>query len=77
MMFLTLDEVQQLTGRRRRDAQEAALRAMGIEHRINAIGKVVVSKAHVELVLGGAPSNSTKSDRAEQPNWEALCHADD
>ena len=37
-MFLTKEELQALTGRQRRDAQVAALRQMGIEHKIRPNG---------------------------------------
>ena len=47
-MFLTKEELQELTGRTRRDAQVAALRSMGIEHRIRPDGSPAVLRAHVE-----------------------------
>lgn len=68
-MFLTPIELQSLTGRVRRGAQVAALRAMGIEHRVRPDGRVVVSKSHVEHILGGSTPTRTTLD---EPNWAAL-----
>lgn len=63
-MFLTKEELQELTGRTRRDAQVAALRSMGIEH-----ARALLSHADMrttELVYRRKPErvrplNSTKS----------------
>ena len=51
-MFLTADEVRDLTGKVRNQAQVAALRHMGIEHRVRPDGSVAVLRAHVESSLG-------------------------
>lgn len=53
MMFLTADEVRELTGCQRPSAQERALKRMGIECRRRSDGSVVVLRAVVEIVLGG------------------------
>ena len=68
-MFLTADEVAELTGRRRRDAQVVQLRALGIAHRQRADGSLVVLRAHVEQVLGAAPAPQ-RAQNAEL-NWSA------
>lgn len=52
-MFLTAEEVRELTGCQRPSAQERALKHMGIECRRRPDGSVVVLRAVVELVLGG------------------------
>lgn len=70
-IVLTKDEIEALTGRHRRDAQIKALRFMGIEHRVRPDGTVAVLKAHIDLVLGGNISRSSKTRRSE-PNWAAL-----
>lgn len=59
-MFLTPEELAELTGRRRSDAQAAALRGMGIEHLRRPDGRIVVSRAHVDAMLGVAPSAKVK-----------------
>lgn len=59
-MILTPEELQQLTGRKRRDAQARVLRHMGIEHRVRPDGSVVVLRAHVDEVLGGGKARDKK-----------------
>ena len=70
-IVLTTDEIEALTGRHRRDAQIKALRFMGIEHRVRPDGTVAVLKAHIDLVLGGNVTRTSKPHRSE-PNWAAL-----
>ncbi len=67
-MFLTTEELRELTGRSQARAQIAALNMMGIDHRMRPDGKVVVLRDHVAKVLGGA---ETKPKRTE-PNWAAI-----
>lgn len=72
-MFLTPDELIELTGKRRRDAQVRALRFMGIEHRPRPDGSVVVLRAHVEQVLGlvdGALGKKKVKD--VEPDWSMI-----
>ena len=51
-MFLTADEVRDLTGKVRNQTQVAALRHMGSEHRVRPDGSVAVLRAPVESSLG-------------------------
>ena len=51
-MFLTAEELAELTGRTRRDAQVRMLRAMGITHMVRPDGSVAVMRAHVEQLFG-------------------------
>ena len=69
-MFLTPDEIRELTGRRRRDAQLVQLRHLGIEHKVRADGSLVVLRAHVEAQLGGAPMPQRLAQNAEL-DWTA------
>lgn len=48
MLTLTPDELRELTGRKRNDAQRAELRAMGIPYRVRTDGTVVVLRIDVE-----------------------------
>lgn len=57
-MFLTPEEVAELTNRRRSAAQARALNAMGIEHRRRPDGSIVVSRAHVDAMLGVATASA-------------------
>lgn len=67
-MFLTTDELKELTGRSQPRAQIATLNMMGIEHRLRADGKVVVLRDHVAKVLGGVESKPKK----REPNWSLI-----
>lgn len=48
-MFLTKDELRQLTGVARKAGQIVQLRKMGIAFYINAIGEPIVAKATIEM----------------------------
>ena len=69
-MFLTPDELHELTGKARNSAQLRALRAMGIEHRIRPDGSLAVLRSHVESLLGGALG--AKVVAPKQPDWSAI-----
>lgn len=71
-MFLTEEELLELTGRQRRDAQVKMLRHMGIDHRVRADGTVVVLKTHIDKVFGGIAEQTVKVKRVE-PNWSGVC----
>lgn len=70
-MFLTDEEVAELTGRVRRAAQLRALRSMGIEHRTRPDGSIAVLRSHLEKLLGGTATAAPTMKRQE-PNWEAF-----
>lgn len=48
MMFLSPDELQELTGKTRRPSQASVLNAMGIPHKIRPDGAVLVLKSAIE-----------------------------
>ncbi|MGF6539456.1 DUF4224 domain-containing protein [Paraburkholderia atlantica] len=68
-MFLTKDELANLTGRRRRGSQAYALRAMGIEHRIRPDGQVLVLRRHVQRIFG--EDMHRKSSEQLTPDWSS------
>lgn len=70
MMFLTSEEVIDLTGKKRPSAQVRALRGMGIEHRVRADGKVIVARAHIEKILDCNVENKVK--KRIEPKWELM-----
>lgn len=73
-MFLDVEELVKLTGRKRRRSQVQALKFMGIEHRIRPDGSVAVSRVHVEQLLGvvcDGGSRQRGGDEAE-PNWAMI-----
>jgi hypothetical protein len=47
-MFLTADELVELTGRKIKSKQIEALRRMGLAFHVNAVGKPVVAAAAIE-----------------------------
>lgn len=47
-MFLTADELVELTGRKIKSKQIEALRRMGLPFHVNAVGKPVVAAATIE-----------------------------
>lgn len=69
-LFLTEQELETLTGRKRCKEQCAALDAMGVRWKLNANGDLIVGRLHVEQVLcGEGPKESSGTKR---PNLEAL-----
>jgi hypothetical protein len=71
-MFMTDGEVTNLTGKKRRLARVTVLRTMGIQHIVRPDGMVLVSKAHVESILGGVIQAGSTNQKEVQPNWESL-----
>ncbi len=69
-MFLSKDELRELTGRQMPSAQVRALRAMGIEHKVRPDGSVAVLRAHVEQVMGVAQDGRISGPA--EPNWSAV-----
>jgi len=70
-MFLSPDELIELTGRRRRDAQVKVMRHMGIQHRIRPNGSLAVLKSHIEKQFDGREIDGIANKRIE-PNWSAV-----
>lgn len=69
-MILTDAELEALTKRKHRDAQRAALVALGVEHKVRPDGSLIVSAAHIERLLGGLPKGKVRAPA--EPNWDAL-----
>ncbi len=70
-MILSQQELAELTGRQRCDAQARVLSFMGIEHRRRPDGTLAVSRAHVEGLLGGEGMKG-KTAKTPEPNWSAV-----
>lgn len=70
-MFLTKEELEQLTGRKQTAAQQRALRFMGVDHRLRPDGSIAVLKEHVQMIFGGAKPEHQTGKRIE-PNWAAI-----
>jgi len=67
-MFLSPEELAELTRKTQHRAQKRVLDALGVTSRVRPDGSLVVSRAHVEEVLG--TKNGAKVHEIE-PNWEA------
>ena len=70
-MFLTAQELIELTGRHRGQAQAKILRALGIEHKIRPDGRVLVLTTHINKEFHGAEVNNVVNKPVE-PNWGAI-----
>lgn len=68
MLFLSKQDLIDLTGYKKPSAQARALNAMGIEHRIRPDGAVIVLRAHIAAILGG----STENTSTPEPDWSEL-----
>lgn len=68
-MFLSNDELVELTGRRHRACQAEVLRSLAVDHKIRPDGRVIVLRRHVEQQFGV----STEHGRAAvtEPDWSA------
>ena len=62
-MFLTDDEVKELTGKSRRASQVKVLNSLGIIHKIRPDGSLLILRSHVEQLLGG---KLTSREREEE-----------
>lgn len=69
-MFLTKEQLIELTGRKVRPAQVKALRSMGISHKVRPDGSVAVLTSHIEKALDGLPEKARMKEW--QPDWSAL-----
>jgi len=68
-MFLTTEELCELTGLARPNAQARWLQDRGFIYQVRADGRLIVSRRHVEQRLGG--ETDSRSPNME-PNWDAL-----
>ncbi len=74
-MFLTGEEIIELTGKKRRGAQMKELNALGITHKVRGNGSLVVLRSHVENELDGQSRASLESRTDMQPNWGGMYDA--
>jgi len=70
-MFLTREEVQELTSKKRLSSQVAVLNSLGIVYKLRPDGSPVVLKAHVEQLFGGQVAQQSPKITWE-PDWDAL-----
>jgi hypothetical protein len=72
VIVLSYDELVELTGRRRRDAQLIALKYMGIEHRVRPDGSLAVLRSHVSHIFGAPVDKAALQPTRKEPNWKAI-----
>ncbi len=72
-LFLTQDEVRELTARIQYASQRKELNFMGIEHRVRSDGTLLVLRAHVEQALGLKLKG--RQEPEFQPDWNFACEA--
>lgn len=70
MMFLTRDEIAELTERKTKSAQIAWLKVNGFHFVIGANGHPRVLREYVASRMGGHRPQNTKASL--EPNWSAL-----
>lgn len=68
-MFLTSEEIKQLTGKVRRPSQVSALKQMRVNFTLRPDGCPIVLKSHIERVLDGKPESNKKK---EEPDWDVI-----
>lgn len=68
-MFLTADELTQLTKRKRSASQLKVLNAMGIDHARRPDGSVVVLRTVVEKVLDSTLATAKITVKKNEPDW--------
>ncbi len=68
-MFLTEEDIINLTGKQRRNAQMKELNILGITFRKRGDGSLVVMTAHVEKILDGKIPSGLESTNEVEPNW--------
>lgn len=67
-MFLSQNEIERLTGRKRYSAQVKWLKAHGYRFTVNGLNQPIVAVAESTRKLVGGAS------RQQEPNWEAMNH---
>ena len=70
-MFLEPEQLQRLTGYKTRIAQIKALNEMGITHKVNAAGDIIVLESHIKKLLDGF-IYPAKNEQSPKPNFNGL-----
>lgn len=69
-MFLTPEEITELTGRKTRPAQVRVIKALGLNHRIRPDGFPVILQEHVKKQFDGMTQDSVNKE--SEPNWDNM-----
>ena len=71
-MFLSREELVELTGRLRPSAQRRVLRGQGIDYAVTADGAVRVLRETVQMRLGAGACTDPHGASRLKPNWNAI-----
>lgn len=71
-LFLTDDEIFDLTKKTYSPTRIKALNALGIQHKVRGDGSIAILRAHIIKVFGGAQDVQTKKSKSSEPNWNAI-----
>lgn len=75
-MFLTDEELQDLTKKTHKSAQIQVLCHLGVDHKRRPDGSLVVLRSHVENILQDSKAHNKPSsdevDNISEPNWKYL-----
>lgn len=69
-MWLTKDEIRELTGFVHRDKQVEELNRLGVTHRTRGDGTIVVARDHVAEQFGCNVTSA--SETQAEPNWSNM-----
>jgi hypothetical protein len=72
-MFLTYEQLIELTGKTQKAAQRRVLDAMAIEYKVRPNGTLVVHEEHVTKIRKGLDTeNPARLKVAPSPNWDEV-----
>jgi hypothetical protein len=71
-MFLDRNEIARLTGKTTRPAQIRELIRRRIRHEVNALGDIVIARAHIEQRLGVERPALKESDGFAEPDFSVF-----
>lgn len=69
-MFLSDSDIENLTHRKRHDAQMMALNRMGVVFKQRADGSLAVLESHINKIFDGIEDK--KPSKNYEPNWDML-----
>lgn len=70
-MFLTENEIIELTQRRYRNAQVQAITQMGIDHKVRPDGSVTILREHIQKMFSGE-TVETKRRKKSEPDFSEV-----
>lgn len=71
-MFLTEEEIRELTNRQTRPAQRKMLLALGVNFGIRADASLVVLRSAVEAALGGGVATKARVRKRTEPRFDLV-----